>query len=261
MSGLDLNEYIINNDPIAILNEFISMINDFNKDRRFKYLTYLYRLYVKKIRYPIFRYRVQKFSKSTMQFLVDHPDYIVFVVNRLMEYFIIYCRVFNVKFNDLLNQVIPNNQIEIELFTEDNDIDNEIKLNGYNIIARYSIPLINMNDDMSDKEFREMIKNSSKSPKYTLSTLNIDLTKEIFDISQIVYNTSDGRYYNSASILMNKNFRLGTDGKLYNPNYAIDKNLLKEDLNQFKIMILHLLSPIISFIEITSNVKIDLYRI
>ena len=239
------------------------MINDFNKDRKFKYLTYLYRLYVKKIRYPIFKHRVQKFSTNTMKFLVDHPDYIVFVVNRLMEYFIIYCRVFNVKFNDLLNQVIPNNQIEIELFTEDSDNNGEIRLNGYNIIVRYNIPMIDLtdNENMTDQEFKNMIKESSKNLKYTLSTLNIDLVKERFDISQIVYNTTDSRYYNSAPVIMNKNFRLGTDGKLYNPNYAINKNLLKDDLNQFKIMILHLLSPIISFIEITSNMRIDLYRI
>lgn len=231
---MSINTFITKNDPVKLAFELADIYKSFNTPKKFKILDFFSKLWILKIKYPYFIYKLKKLEDRTVDYLYDNPSSFISIVNRYIVYFITYCKIFKLSFKNIIDNIFQNNEMELEIFSE--EYKDGIKINNYNIISRFNMPTVLSSDQ-----------------KFTISKINIDLEHEQFELNQSVYDTDTIDDYLTARILYKKYFRLDSEGNLYNPNYFLDKSLMEEDLTYCKYIIMHIMAAIGSIFEITSK--------
>lgn len=228
------NTFITKNDPVKLAFELADICKSFNTKRKFKIINILSKLWILKVKYPLFEYRVKKLEDRTVDYLFENPSSFITILNRYIIYFITYCRTFNLSFQSILDNIFQNKELELEIFSE--EYKEGIKINNYNIITRFNMPTV-----------------VTAEHKYTISKINIDLEHSQFELNQVVYDTEISENYLTAKVLYQKYFKLDSEGNLYNPNYFLNKSLLDEDLKYCKYIIMHIMAAIGSIFEATSK--------
>lgn len=235
MSGQSiLNTWLKNNDPVRYVLKAFEICTKYNTKP--KYFNRLKKWWVEKISYPIFRYKVRKSEIKTSLILYDHPDLLIFILSRFLLALKTYSDLSKLTIEYVLDVLFPNNAISLSLQTNPISFNkNELSLIGYELVVR---TYISNNIDAKEEDY-----------KYTLTTINTDIIKQTYTISQIVYDTNDESTFSTAKIIHKKEFKLGADGKLYNPNYVLDKTLLEEDLISYKLIISQIMAFIGGFFD------------
>lgn len=228
------NTFITKNDPMKLAFELANIYKSFNKKRKFKIINFLYKLWILKVRYPYFEYKLKKLEDKTIDYLYENPNSFITIINRYISYFITYCNIFKLSFKSIIDNLFKNNELEMEVFSE--EYKDGIKINNYNIISRFNMPTVTTLDH-----------------KYTISKACIDIERHQFELYQTVYDTDNSDNYLTSNILYKKYFKLDNDGNLYNPNYFLDKSLLEEDKQYCKYIIMHIMASIGSLFEVASK--------
>ena len=233
-----INEY----DPMKLLDPFIDIINSFAKNSsKYQVFNTLKKLYIINMRYPLFRRKVEKFEETTVNYLIKHPDMLIFVLSRYLTFFGSYCNIFNIKFDNVLDDLFNKDEFVLTLETE--KIKDNIIVNAYTMIIRSIIPkdadvLFNMDKDL-----------------FTITRIEADITRRHFDLSQVVYDTEKFEDIKTAPVISNKEFVLRKDGRLHNPNYAFDINILEDDLMHYRYMIAHIMGCIMDIYDRMLTIK------
>lgn len=115
------------------------------------------------------------------------------------------------------------------------------KINHYNVVVRTLLP--------NPKDFKER-----KEDKYAITRLEVDVDARAYKVAQTCYDTNDPSKAATATVLFDKQFELQRDGTLYNPNYAISKELLEEDLDHFRLMVSQIMVFLGGLLEASSVV-------
>ena len=77
--------------------------------------------------------------------------------------------------------------------------------------------------------------------KFTITTISIDLKYNTVEIEQIIYDCDNYFDSKTANILYTKYFQIDSTGKIINPNYIFDESLQKEELEDYKNIISHII--------------------
>ena len=243
-----IQSFINKYDPLKLLQPFIDICNSINKltmDTNYTFFKYLKAIYIVKVKYPLFRRKVKKFEDNTAIYLLDHPNWLVFILSRYLTFFGQFCSIFNAKFEDILDKLF--NKDEFAFTMETKPLANGYEVTSYNMIIRSMLP----------KELNTLLNNNKDV--YIITKLEADLDSKRFNLSQVIYDTTKLEDIKTAKCLSNKEFILKDDGMLYNPNYAIDQSLLEEDLLHYRFMISHIMgcvSELFSSLLILQFVKI-----
>ena len=223
---MTINELLKNYDPVKNFKSIAEIIIDYNElgMKGNRIISHIKQFYIRKIKYPITRYKIEKMEKVLADFILENPDQSLDIINRYLISYILYCHLFKLNFNEVVKKIIPNeNELSLELFTRELS-NGAFELNKYNIITRYNT--------LCSKESRG---------KYTITNLSIDVDNHEFHISQTVYDTDDYRNSSLAEVIFEKSFELDRHGRLINPNYAFSKELLEDDLKILWYMMSHVL--------------------
>ena len=214
-----------------ILSELFDIYADYNKESN-KFIDKIRRWWIEKVTYPLLRYKVYKVGVNTSKLLFDHPDLLVFVLTRFLICLQLYVDKYkNITVEELLNILFPPNTISLNIKRD--LIDSQYTILGYNLNIRS--PLVTDFDD-------------PKLDKFAILSLDADVQRRDYTISQIVYNT-DSDNISLASVLYNKEFKLAANGRLSNPNYILDHSLLEEDLIYYRLMISQIMSFVGGFFD------------
>lgn len=214
-----------------ILTELFDIYIDYNKESN-KFIDKVRRWWIEKITYPLLRYKVYKVGVNTAKLLFDHPDLLVFVLTRFLICLQIYVDKYqNITVEELLNILFPPNTISLKINRD--IIDSQYTILGYTLNIRS--PLVTDFDN-------------PKLDKFAILSLDADVQRRDYTISQIVYNT-DNDNISLAPVLYNKEFRLTANGRLSNPNYILDHSLLEEDLMYYRLMISQIMSFVGGFFD------------
>lgn len=239
-----LSSFLQRSDPSLLIPRLISIINDYNRDS-WRIFNAIHRWWIVKVRYPLFRYLVRKVQQSTADMLFNHPDLLVFVVTRYLVYLVRYCDIFKIDPNTCLDSIFPPGSLHMSMDTQ-GLADGSTKINHYNVVVRTLIP---NPQDLKDRSL----------DKYSITRLEVDVDARAYKVSQICYDTNDPAKASTASVLYDKGFELARDGTLYNPNYAISKDLLEEDLEYYRLMVAQIMvflggmfeaSSVVYFVEV-----------
>lgn len=242
MNGLSiLNTWLNKNDPVNCIQRIFEIYHSFYKTS-YKYIDKIRRWWLEKISYPLFRYNINSIETETAKLLFNHPDLLVFVLTRFLislQMYIDLCK--SITLEELLDVLFPPNTVNIKINRD--IIDSKFTVLGYNLVIRS--PLVTDLDDIN-------------TDKFAITTLDVDVQRRNFIISQIVYNTKNETDYSIAPIIYEKEFKLNSDGKLVNPNYILDHDLLEEDLVYYRLMISQIMVFVGGFFhEITKLYFVD----
>lgn len=226
-----LNTWLKKNDPLAVLTELFDIYISYNKESN-TFLDKIKRWWIEKVTYPLLRFKVHRVGIKTAKLLFEHPDLLVFVLTRFLICLQVYVDKYgNTTVEDLLNILFPPNTISLRI---DRDIvGSQYSILGYSLNIRSPL-VIDLNNISSDK--------------FAILSLDANIQRKDYTISQIVYNT-DSDNISLAPIIYNKEFRLTANGKLSNPNYVLDHTLLDEDLVYYRLMISQIMSFIGGFFD------------
>ena len=217
-----LNSWLEVYDAVKIINTIVKIINDYEQANGiFKNIK---RWYIKNIRYQLMfkKWYLKNHVSNTINLVFKYPKYMVLIISRYLSFLSIYCDLFHINYKSLINKVLPGNQLDLEI--ETNKTNTTFELLRFNLIIRNNIPIF-------DKNNKIMIE------RYAILNLECDYKTRDYTISQKCYNTNNKEYSRISNIIYEKTFFLNRNGELSNPNYILDKNLEKEDLFYYKIMI------------------------
>ena len=226
-----LQSFINKYDPLKLLQPFVDICNSMARlnSKEYTFFSFLKVLYIAKIKYPLFRRKVKKFKDNTAIYLLNHPDWLVFILGRYLTFFGNFCTLFNIKFEDILDKLFMKDEFAFTMETQ--PIANGYEVTSYNIIIRSVLPI----------EMNYLINNRDS---FVITKLEADLNSKIFNLSQVIYDTTRLEDIKTAKCLSNKEFILKEDGKLYNPNYAFDQSIFEEELLHYRYMISHIMGCI-----------------
>lgn len=229
MNGLALlNSWLKNNDPYEYIDKVFEIYNAYNTKSKYDIINRIKHWWIEKVSYPLLRYNINKSQIKTAKLLYNHPDFLVFVVTRFLVALQSYSnRIKDVTPQMIIDNLFPNHDVVVHM--KSTVIQNGFQVYNYSIYVRSFIPATIDDDDNNTED------------KVTITNLEVDVHKRTYVISQKIYNTNKIEEYPTADILFYKEYRLEEDGKLSNPNYALDRSLLDEDLIYYKIMISQLL--------------------
>jgi hypothetical protein len=164
--------------------------------------------------------------------LHDHPDYLLLLSQRSVSFLINYCYAYELDYRDYLYSIFGDS-VSFNVVGEEKE-GGVLNIQAYTIIVRAPIPIDV--DDMS-------------KDRYSITTLDAQLSDRTYTISQKVYNCSDESQSSTAKILFENRYELDNSGRLTNPNYSFSRELLEEDLENYRLIIGQLLLFMSGMIE------------
>lgn len=235
MSTTFIEKFLKFYDPLKIMWEMQELLLKYNAPSKFTIFEKIKKLYIKNIRYKLFKLKVKTMNSLVFKHLCVYPESTILIMNRYILAFDIFCKFFQISFDDFAEKYLNiGNMLTIDFDIDERKLDNNVlvfNIKGYNIITRYVT---------SSYEFIE----DSQKPRYTISNLNIDLSRSIYEIRQTIYDTTDEVVYANSNIMHQRTFELTKNGTLYNPNYIFDESLKERDLYDYSYMITHIASAI-----------------
>ncbi len=223
-------------DPILLLKPLTELCKDYNKDS-WRIINSFKRWWVLNITYPLFRRKVFQSESFTAELLFKHPEALILVVTRYFLYLISYSKMFDINPHTLVASIFPSDMIHMDMDTTTEN--NNIRLDAIHMVIRSAI-VLNLAKPEDDK--------------YAITTINIDTNHQQYDISQICYDNNSAFMSKTSKILYNKEFRLSSDGTLINPNYILNKGLLDDDLNYYRLIISQVMIFLGGLIDSTTTV-------
>lgn len=241
---IGMRTFIEKNDPVSMLKPFINIVQSFNK-KKSKYNTFnlLYALYLVKIRYPLFQRKVKNLGNHIAEYLVLHPDSLLFYLDRYISFFIMYCKAFSIKFSDVLDRLFDKDEFVFDMTTE--ETKEGIIVKSYNIIVRSDLtPFEKSTNILSD-----FMHTKPEYGVYCITRLEADLEHKSFILSEFAYDATRLDQIATAKQLYTKELVLKADGRLYSPNYALGREILDKDLAYYRIMLAHIMACISEIFE------------
>lgn len=234
LEKLFINKNQINFIPhIKLLREFLffldkiqNLYKKFEKSKSKFDLIYL-KLYVY-IKYTMIRYKMLNIIKNDSIILLNKPERFLNTITSYFLFVLFYADIMNYKSVNKLIQAlnIPDDQISIITdldYIEDDKLRKEKTINKYKIIYR---------NNTSYKEFKN---------KFSITTASINLNYNTIELEQTIYNCDNYFDTKTANILYTKYFKIDSDGKLSNPNYVFDNALEKEEMQEYRNIIIVIL--------------------
>lgn len=214
-----LREYFFFLDKIQILYNKLSKSGSFIEKIRLKLYIYF--------KYNLIRFKMFRIIKKDSTTLMKDPSRFVIVITSYFCFVLYYSIIMRFKFiNDLIKSFNLNNNISINTdidYIEDDQIRSNSLINKFKIINR------------SVESFKEF------NDKFTITTTSIDLNYNTVEIEQTIYDCDNYFDSRTAKVLYNKYFQIDNNGKIINPNYIFDESLQKEELEDYKNMISHII--------------------
>lgn len=226
-----LNNWLNKSDPIKGLTKAFEIYHTYNTsyDKSFGKIK---RWWIENVSYPLYRWRMNRLQIKTITILYNHPDLLIFILSRFLLALKVYSDFVKFSIEELLDQLFPDNSFSLQLQTNPIAFNQtDLSFIGYNLVIR------------------SFLTTDQDQKKYAITSIEADLVKQEYTISQIAYDTDDENKYSTADILYTKEFRLGQDGKLSNPNYILDKSLLDNDLIYYKLIVSQIMAAVCGFFD------------
>lgn len=230
-----LNTYLDKYDPTKIIKDMVDLQNEYNRRLSYDKFPLWNRIrlaWIEKVKYPRFKRRVYNMTRKMISMLHDHPDYLLLLSQRSVSFLINYCYAYELDYRDYLYTIFGDSVLfDVRGEEKEGGVYN---IQAYTIVVRAPIPVDV--DDMS-------------KDKYSITTLDAQLSDRTYTISQKVYNCSDESQSSTAKILFENRYELDNSGRLTNPNYSFSRELLEEDLENYRLIIGQLLLFMSGMIE------------
>lgn len=219
-----LNSFLKNNDPIIFLKELLEIHHKYLKKTN-PFIDRLRQWWIEKFTYPYFRYKVYKTQIDTANMIYTTPSVLTQVILRYLKYALSYARLIKIDLEDLLEKIFPQDFVTLNTRMG-------ITIEGPTIeFLSITIRSFLVDQDNDDP----------KKDKFVITNIEIDMENMSLNIGQTVYDTDNAEFYKTANIIYSKQFNLSVDGELTNPNYILDKSLLENDMEKYRLMISQLL--------------------
>lgn len=229
-------------NPLIAIERFTKLINSVNEANKIKnrFIRVIRQLYLIKIECKRFRKFVDKILKVNIKSAIENPDLFLIIATNYILCILDYCKLTNTNIDDLLAKVFSQNGEEsVSIFFGLNKVD-EGRLSKYHIIVRSKSP--------SDRYFKD---------KFIITKLTVDIDGFTCTIEENIY---DCKTYEESKIgnrlIRNKTLRIGNNGRLYNPNYILDTQLLDDDYVIYKFMIIAIMCALSTIVESITAIKI-----
>lgn len=214
-----LREYFFFLDKIQILYNKLSISGSLIEKIRLKLYIYF--------KYNLIRFKMFRIIKKDSTTLMKDPSRFIMIITSYFCFILYYSLIMRFRF---ISELIKSFNLEdkISIITDIDYIKDDI-IRSNSLINKFKI--INRSVT-SFKEFND---------KFTITTISIDLKYNTVEIEQIIYDCDNYFDSKTANILYTKYFQIDSIGKIINPNYIFDESLQKEELEDYKNIISHII--------------------
>lgn len=214
-----LREYFFFLDKIQIFYNKLSISGSFIEKLQLKLYIYF--------KYNLIRFKMFRIIKKDSTTLMKDPSRFIIIITSYFCFILYYSIIMKFRFiNDLIKSFELNDQISVNTdidYIEDDKIRSNSLINKFKIVIR---------NNKSFKDFND---------KFTITTTSIDLNHNTVEIEQTIYDCDNYFDSRTAKVLYTKYFQIDDNGKIINPNYIFDESLQKEELEDYKNMISHII--------------------
>lgn len=214
-----LREYFFFLDKVQILYNKVSKTGSFIEKIRLKLFIYF--------KYNQIRFKMFRIIKKDSTTLMKDPTRFILIITSYFCFILYYSIIMKFKvISDLIKSFNLENSISIN--TDIDHIEDDV-IRANSLINKFKI--INRSNE-SFKDFNN---------KFTITIVSIDLSHNSVEIEQTIYDCDNYFDSRTAKILYSKYFQIDSNGKIINPNYIFDESLQKEELEDYKNMISHII--------------------
>lgn len=213
-----LRDYFFFLDKIQIFYNKLSKTGSFIEKLRLKLFIYF--------KYNQIRFKMFRIIKKDSITLMKDPTRFIIIITSYFCFILYYSLIMRFRFiNELIKSFNLEDKISINTdidHIEDDQIRSNLLIDKFKVINR-SIE--------SFKDFKN---------KFTITTTSIDLIHNTVEIEQTIYDCENYFDSKTAKVLYTKYFQIDDTGRIINPNYIFDESLQKEELEDYKNMISHI---------------------
>lgn len=214
-----LREYFFFLDKIQILYNKLSKTGSLLEKIRLKLFIYF--------KYNQIRFKMFRIIKKDSITLMKNPERFIVVITSYFCFVLYYSLIMRFRFiNELIKSFNLEENISINTdidYIEDDNVRANSLINKFKIINR------------SVESFKDFNK------RFTITTTSVDLNHNTVEIEQTIYDCDNYFDSKTAKVLYTKYFRIDSNGNIINPNYIFDNSLQKDELEDYKNMISHII--------------------
>ena len=226
------------------IDDFLSDVKvlvDKRKDKRISLIERVKLLYYDKIKGPLLRKKYNREFSTDLSYLMHHPENFLEMITYIMDTIISISPKDSEKLNQYIQKLFDKNKMPNPISITYTLSEDYTKLLSYKITLHY-LP----------KQHIDIIKYYPNNVFHCEITTN--LLKGICNVETIILNTND-IYIKETTVKRYKHISILPDGRIKNSSGIYTKDINKEELDEFKSIIISILIPFTYILDSIVSMK------